>query len=125
MLSGIPLVGIFSLCLASAMVLAQDTRCRDPYLDNSIADDQRAEMLLDSAGACVREGRSLQSIALFSELIGLAPQNPTAYLNRGSSYLQIGQFELGIADLNHVMRLKPAKPNRGTAFIAIHQYDRG
>jgi len=88
------------------MVLAQDTRCRDPYLDNSIADDQRAEMLLDSAGACVREGRSLQSIALFRELIGLATQDPTAYLNRGSSYLQIGQFELGLADLDHVSLMR-------------------
>ncbi len=32
-------------------------------------------MLAEDGRACVREGKPVQSIALFSELIGLNPQN--------------------------------------------------
>ena len=39
-----------------------------PLLNDSIPREQRAEMLLKRALACVREGKPVQSIALFSEL---------------------------------------------------------
>ena len=55
-------------------VSAEMYRCGQfPLLNDSIPKEQRAEMLLDRALACVREGKPSQSIALFSELIGLQP----------------------------------------------------
>ena len=50
-------------------------------------------MLLQRAMACVREGKPIQSIALFSELIGIQPENLDAYLNRGSAYMQVGNLK--------------------------------
>ena len=107
MLSGIALLGALWSFLVPATVLAQAPGCRDPYPDNSIGSERRAQLLLENAGACVREGKPLQSIALFSELIGLDPHNAGAYLNRGNAYLQVGQLESGIADFDRAIRLKP------------------
>lgn len=99
-----------------------------PLLDDTVPKEQRAERLLKRAIACVQGGKPQESIALFSELIGLDPDNETAYLNRGNAYLQTGQFELGVADYSHVIaknpRLFQAWYNRGTAFLAARQYER-
>jgi tetratricopeptide (TPR) repeat protein len=99
-----------------------------PLLDDSFPEDQRAQILLKRALTCVKEGKPHQSIALFSELIGLQPGNVDAYLNRGSAYIQSGQFELGVADFSHIIAVKPdameAWYNRGTAFVVARQYDR-
>ena len=56
-----------------------------PFFDDSAPKQQRADMLQQRAIACVREGKPIQSIALFSELIGIQPENMDAYLNRGSA----------------------------------------
>lgn len=98
-----------------------------PSFDETATKDERIKSLLERAMACVRERKPVQSIALFSEIIGLDPDNALAYMNRGSAYLQSGQFELGVSDYSHVIILKPstfeAWYNRGTAFVAAHQYD--
>ena len=108
---------------------AQALKCGSfPLLDDSLPEEQRSELLMKRGAICARERKPLQSIAVFSELIGLQPENMLAYLNRGSAYLQSGQFELGIADLSHVIARQPTMEeawyNRGTAFIAARQYDR-
>jgi tetratricopeptide (TPR) repeat protein len=117
-----------TLTVSSGVSAATDSCGNSPFFDDSVPKEQRADMLLQRAMACVREGKPIQSIALFSELIGIQPENMDAYLNRGSAYIQSGQFELGIADFSHVISLKPdameAWYNRGTAFVAAHQYDR-
>ena len=99
-----------------------------PLLDDAMRKEERAHRLLKRAIACVQEGRPQESISIFSELIGLDPNNATAYLNRGNAYLQTGQFELGLADYSHVIAKNPdlfqAWYNRGTAFVAARQYDR-
>ena len=91
---------LIALTLAvSSVAHAEKYGCGQfPLLNDSIPQERRAEMLLKRALACVREGKPTQSIALFSELIGLQPDNADAYLNRGSAYIQSGQFELGVAD---------------------------
>jgi tetratricopeptide (TPR) repeat protein len=117
-----------TLTVPSGVSAATDSCGSSPFFDDSVPKEQRAEMLLRRAMACVREGKPIQSIALFSELIGLQPESMDAYLNRGSAYIQSGQFELGIADFSHVISMKPdameAWYNRGTAFVVAHQYDR-
>ena len=126
---GTALLSALWFFLVPTTLLAQSPGCRDPYTDNSIGGEQRAKLLLENGAACVREGKPLQSIALFSELIGLDPQNDAAYLNRGNVYLQVGQMDSGIADFDQVIRLKPdateAWYNRGTALVAAHKYDHG
>ena len=98
------------------------------FWDDTVPKEQRADLLQRRALACVREGKPVKSIALFSELIGMQPDNLDAYLNRGSAYIQSKQFELGIADFSHVISVKPdlmeAWYNRGTAFVVAHQYER-
>ena len=98
----------------------ENFRCGSfPLLDDAMPKEARADRLLKRAIACVQEGRPQESISIFSELIGLDPNNATAYLNRGNAYLQTGQFELGLADYSHVIAKNPdlfqAWYNRGTA----------
>jgi tetratricopeptide (TPR) repeat protein len=107
-------------------VSAEAFKCGSfPLLDDTISKEERADRLLKHAIACVQEGKPQESIALFSELIGLDPDNETAYLNRGNAYIQTGQFELGVADYSHVIAKNPGLSqgwyNRGTAFIAARQ----
>lgn len=63
---------------------AQTSKCVGlPPLYDAMPAEQRADVLQKRAVACVREGKVQQSIALFSELIGLQPSNTSAYLNPG------------------------------------------
>ena len=78
--------------------------------------------------ACTNESLWKQ-IALVSELIGIDPQNPNAYIDRGSAYIRTGRFDLVIADYSHAITLKSddadAWYNRGTAFVSAQQFDNG
>ena len=57
------------------------------------------------------------------------PDNMDGYLNRGSAYIQARQFELGLSDYSHVIRMHPeiteAWYNRGTTFVLLGQDDAG
>ena len=114
-----------TLMMSSDVSAAAEGCGSSPFFGDSVPKEQRVEMLLQRARACVLEGKPIQLIALFSELIGIQPENMDAYLNRGNAYIQTGQFELGIADYSHVISVKPdateAWYNRGTAFVAAHQ----
>jgi tetratricopeptide (TPR) repeat protein len=91
--------------------------------------EEQLKYLLQRAIACVREGKPALSIEIFSEMIGIDPENDAAYLNRGNAYLQMGQIPLSIADFSWVISLKPetteAWYNRGIAFIVAHKFDLG
>ena len=123
-------VAVIALTLTvSSSVDAATYRCSDsPFFGDTVPKEQRVDLLRRRALSCVREGKPVKSIALFSELIGMQPDNLDAYLNRGSAYIQSKQFELGIADFSHVISMKPdlmeAWYNRGTAFVVAHQYER-
>ncbi len=122
------MLGAWLFVLATP-AFAENLECGSfPLLDDAIPQEQRAERLLKRATTCVQEGRPLEAINLFSELIGLQPDNETAYLNRGNAYIQVGQFALGIADYSQVIAMKPDMPqawyNRGTAFVAAGEYER-
>jgi hypothetical protein len=88
---------VLTLTVPSAVFAESDSCGTSPFLDDSMSKEQRVDVLLNRARACVREGKPIQSIALFSELIGVQPENLDAYLNRGSAYMQTGQFEFGMA----------------------------
>jgi tetratricopeptide (TPR) repeat protein len=53
-------------------------------------------------------GNLHQSIASLTDALRLAPENPDSYFNRGTAYLQQGDFKRAIADFSNVIRLSPA-----------------
>jgi tetratricopeptide (TPR) repeat protein len=123
----IVLIGLLSAAVPTSA--AQQFECGNfPLLGDSLPEAERSKQLQKRAFACVQSGRPLEAIALFSELIGQQPENVSAYLNRGSAYLQARQFEAGVADFSHVIALRPAMYeawyNRGSAFLAAGQYDK-
>ncbi len=123
------------LAVISALILtpiagavAEQLTCDGfPYLDDTLSKDQRGKMLVEHGGICLREGKPLRSVSLFSELIGLEPDNMEAYLRRGVAYVQSGQTDLAIADFSHVISRTPeiveAWYDRGAAFAARGQYE--
>jgi tetratricopeptide (TPR) repeat protein len=52
-------------------------------------------------------GQFRQSIESLSEGIRLAPGNPDAYFNRGTTYFQQGDYENACQDFSNVIRLTP------------------
>ena len=79
-----------------------------PLPDEGASKEERIRALFQRGADCIRQGKPNQTIATFSEVIGLDPENVDAYSNRGSAYIQSGQFELGLADFSHAIRIKPS-----------------
>jgi tetratricopeptide (TPR) repeat protein len=107
--------------------LAGQPQCDGRPVDSSLPASARAEQVTKRAFACLKASKPIQSIALFSELIGIQPDNAQAYLNRGSTFVRVGQFDAGVSDYSHVIRLEPSRfegwYNRGSARVAARQYD--
>lgn len=107
--------------------IAAQPQCAGTLADPSLPDSARAEQLTKRAFACLKEKKPVQSIALLSELIGIQPDNAQAYLNRGSTYVRLGQFDAGVSDYDRVIGLEPSRfegwYNRGSARVAARQYD--
>src|SRR5262245_66433587 len=78
-----------------------------PPLEEGLTKEEKVDALLKRAAACIHEGKLYQTIAILSELIGLDPNNMEGYLNRGNAYIQTQQYELGLSDYSHVIRLHP------------------
>jgi len=116
---------LFPLLSTPLPVLAAP--CDGAPVDSSLPSGQRADQLAKRAFACLKERKPLQSIALFSELIGIEPNNAQAYLNRGSTYVGMGQLDAGLKDYSHVIELEPGHfegwYNRGASRLAARQYD--
>ena len=122
------LLGLVGVALPTA-ANARSFECGNfPLLGDAVPESERAEQLQKRAFKCVQSGRPLEAIVLFSELIGQQPENVSAYLNRGSAYLQARQFEAGVADFSHVIASRPtmyeAWYNRGSAFLVAGQHDK-
>lgn len=118
---------LFLLLVTALPTHAAQPQCDGPPVDSSLPDRTRAEKLANRAFACLKEVKPLQSIALFSEFIGIQPDNAQAYLNRGSTYVRMGQFDAGLSDYSRVVELEPNRfegwYNRGSARVAARQYD--
>lgn len=118
---------LLPLLLSPSSALAVELQCTGAPIESSLTDDERAERLADQAIACVKERKAIQAIALLSELIGIDPDNAQAYLNRGSSYVRVGEFGLGLRDYDRVIELEPNRfegwYNRGSTHLAAREYD--
>jgi Tfp pilus assembly protein PilF len=117
---------LFPLLSTPLPVLAA-SQCDGTPVDSSLPDGQRADQLAKRAFACVKERKPVQSIALFSELISIEPNNFHAYLNRGSTYVRMGELDAGLKDYSHVIELEPDHfegwYNRGSSRLVARQYD--
>ncbi|HZJ12529.1 MAG TPA: tetratricopeptide repeat protein [Methyloceanibacter sp.] len=118
---------LLPLLLMALPTHAAQPHCDGPPVDSSLPDKARAEKLANRAFACLKEAKPLQSIALFSEFIGVQPDNAQAHLNRGSTYVRMGQLDAGLSDYSRVIELEPTRfegwYNRGSTRVASRQYD--
>ena len=107
--------------------LAASPPCDSLPVDSSLPDAMRAEQLGNRALSCLKQDKPLQSIALFSELIGVVPNNAQAYLNRGNLFVRMGQLDTGLEDYTRVIELEPTHfegwYNRGSTRVAAGKYD--
>jgi tetratricopeptide (TPR) repeat protein len=102
-------------------------QCDGALVDSSLPDTERVEKLANRAFACLKAGKPIQSIALFSELIGVDPNHAQAYLNRGSTFVRMQEFDAGLSDYSRVIELEPNRfegwYNRGSARVVARRYD--
>ncbi len=107
--------------------LAASPPCDSLPANSSLPDAKRAEQLGNRALSCLKQDKLLQSIALFSELIGVAPNSAKAYLNRGNLFVRMGQLDTGLRDYTRVIELEPTHfegwYNRGSTRLAAGKYD--
>ena len=79
---------------------------------------------------CANAAEEKKSIAACTGLIkqgGLSPSDlATAYSNRGAAYLNQGEYDLALDDLNRSVRLDPEAPlayyNRGATYFFVKDY---
>jgi tetratricopeptide (TPR) repeat protein len=88
-----------------------------------------AELLMQAARVCVHEGDLERATSLLSQAIELDPDNPMAYLDRGTVYAKKGEEAAGLRDFTHVISKKPdmaeAWYGRGTTYVELGQLDSG
>jgi tetratricopeptide (TPR) repeat protein len=102
-------------------------QCDGALVDSSLPDTKRIEQLNNRAFACLKASKPKRSIALFSELIGVDPDNAHAHLNRGSTFVKMHEFDAGLNDYTRAIELEPSHfegwYNGGSARVAARQYD--
>lgn len=68
------------------------------------------------------KGKHSLEITEYSKAIDLAPNNATAYYNRGNAYSNSGKYQKAIEDYNHAIRLNPDIDNAATYFNRGNAY---
>jgi tetratricopeptide (TPR) repeat protein len=63
----------------------------------------------------------LQTVAYFTKIIALDPQDSRAYDERASAYSNLKQYDLAIADLKRYVELNPDRPGSRTNLAALYQ----
>jgi tetratricopeptide (TPR) repeat protein len=74
------------------------------------------------------QGRHQEAIAEYTRAIGLAPDMPVLYHERGVSYTWTGDLAAAIADFDTALRLDPQRPSslyeRGAAYYRLADFAR-
>lgn len=72
------------------------------------------------------EDANKRAVSSFNEAIRLQPNHVSAYLSRGASKVELGQYEAAIADFDEAIRLQPdyasAFHNRGVSKAELEQH---
>jgi tetratricopeptide (TPR) repeat protein len=79
--------------------------------------------LFEQALAASRDGRFGEALPLWDRVVALAPQDASAWSNRGNVQLALGDARAAVADQDRAIALEPASAdphlNRGTAEEAL------
>lgn len=107
------LAAVLVLCLA--LLPVAPAQASEPTMSGTVS----LPKLFDQALVSSREGRFDQALPLWDAVIRQAPEQASAWSNRGNVRLALGDAQGAIADQNEAMRLDPLNPdphlNRGTA----------
>jgi len=97
-----------------------------PVLADKMAVSEE-EIVTEAEEEVLREEEVERAIEDYDEAIRLNPQDAEAYYNRGTAYLDLGQFERAIQDLDEAIRLNPkytdAYYNRGNTYCELGQFE--
>ncbi len=112
------LVGLFSVLLVSFYkpVIANEGDSTPVY--QGLYGDQMLDDLYNQASALLEQAMSLEDIAeyqpylldvvnLYSDILLYRQDDYAARVNRGSTYLDLGKFELALEDYNQIIRAAP------------------
>src|SRR5690242_6133686 len=122
------LVFALTFCLASHAVRADTITCDLPDLGlaNAPAQEQ-VDALLKQATACVRAKKPGRAVAILTQIIKSDPTNASAYLNRGSAQVTLGEVSFALDDYSTALSLAPdmveAWYNRGTTLTHMHRFE--
>ena len=78
------------------------------------------------AHSYTRQGKFVESIELWTNIIKTNPKLDIAYNSRGYNYMQIGKLDMAIEDYNSAIKisgLSTAYGNRGTAYMNKDNFD--
>jgi hypothetical protein len=68
------------------------------------------------------------SISLWTHVLKIDPQNAIAYLDRGQAYIDAGEMDKALADLDSLEKLEPKNPNiynnRGIVFFKRGEFEK-
>ena len=73
-------------------------------------------------------GRFEEAVAKYGETISLDGDWTRPYINRGVTYFALGEYELGLQDLDEAIHLEPsaeAHTARGVTYFIIDEYELG
>lgn len=81
----------------------------------------------DRAAQAVLQGRLLQALSGFDEVLSLDPTNASAYYNRGNVRYLRQEFEMAVSDFTFALKYRPgfaaAAMNRGVALSNLNRLD--
>jgi tetratricopeptide (TPR) repeat protein len=107
------------LLILAAAAFAQNEK--DPKVDALF---DQAEKLMDTGDAASLN----KAVAIYDQIVKLAPEDPDAFNGRGFSYLRLGNLDKAIADFDKVLELKPddyyTYYTRGKAYYLKGDYER-
>jgi tetratricopeptide (TPR) repeat protein len=115
------------LSLPLAVSLATASMGPDAPTANRHSADPSLPRLFDQALTASRDGRFGDALPLWDRVLELAPEDASAWSNRGNVLLALGDPEAAIANQDRAMQLDPtnADPhlNRGTSEEALGRWD--
>ncbi len=141
------IIGACFLCLAAGPALAVDPVAPDPTVDcndlknlspafridtcqsllasGSLTQDQTRMAMHGLGVAYAQKGHFTVAIATFTKILATYPDDADDYLSRGAAYLVSGKKELGLADYDKAVALRPKHSYlmRATAYFHLGKYD--
>lgn len=72
------------------------------------------EELKTKGNECVKNGKFIEAVLLYTQAIKMDPNNYALYSNRSLAFLKLDQHYLSLQDANETVRLQPQWAKVGT-----------